>query len=120
MASTHTATWPGRADNVATAPRLSEDWLSLIIGLAIFVAALAGIANVDLLGWAVSTSVWIDLGKAIGPVSKSYAALGGFGALAATYIVLLAVLSAAAIALRSDVKRFALAFTAVFWIAYAS
>ncbi len=120
MASTHTATWPGRADNVATAPRISEDWLSLIIGLAIFVAALAGIANVDLLGWAVSTSVWVDISKAVGPVSKSYAALGGFGALVATYVVLLAVLSAAAVALRSDVKRFALAFTAVFWIAYAS
>jgi uncharacterized membrane protein YadS len=120
MASIHTATWPGRADNVATAPRLSEDWLSLIIGLSIFVAALAGIANVDLLGWAVSTSVWVDLSKAIGPVSKSYAALGGFGALVATYVVLLAILSAAAVALRSDVKRFALAFTAVFWIAYAS
>src|SRR6185312_5062969 len=71
---------PRRADNVELAPRISEDWLSLIIGLAIFIVALAGIANVDLLGWVVTTSVWADLGKALGPVSKSYGALGGRGA----------------------------------------
>jgi hypothetical protein len=51
-----TADWAsaGRADNVALAPRISEDWLSLIIGLSIFVLALAGLANADLLGWVVT------------------------------------------------------------------
>jgi len=111
---------PRRADNVETSPWISEDWLSLIIGLFVFVLALAGIANVDLLGWAVTTSVWTDLTKALGPVSKSYLALGGVGALFATYVALLVVLSATAVALKSDIKKFALAFTAVFWIAYAS
>jgi uncharacterized membrane protein YadS len=122
--TTTTTTWneatPRRADNVEIAPRISEDWLSLIIGLFIFVLALAGIANVDLLGWVVTTSVWNDIGKALGTVSKSYASLGGFGALVATYVALLVVLSAAAVALKSDLKKFVLAFTAVFWIAYAS
>src|SRR5215813_2953935 len=122
--TTTTTTWseatPRRADNVEIAPRISEDWLSLIIGLFIFVLALAGVANVDLLGWVVTTSVWNDIGKALGTVSKSYASLGGFGALVATYLALLVVLSAAAVALKSDLKKFALAFTAVFWIAYAS
>jgi len=122
--SMSTTTWQGptprRADNVELAPRISEDWLSLIIGLFIFVLALAGIANVDLLGWVVTTSVWSDAGKALGTVSKSYASLGGIGALFATYIALLVVLSGAAAALKTDIKRFALAFTAVFWIAYAS
>ncbi|MGC1792977.1 MAG: putative sulfate exporter family transporter, partial [Pseudolabrys sp.] len=121
---TAATTWneatPRRADNVEIAPRLSEDWLSLIIGLFIFVLALAGIANVDLLGWVVTTSVWNDIGKALGTVSKSYASLGGFGALVATYLALLVVLSAAAVALKSELKKFALAFTAVFWVAYAS
>jgi len=122
-----TATWTGRApkelkraDNVATAPRISEDWLSLIIGLSIFVLSLAAIVNVDLLGWVVTTAVWVDFSKALGTVSKSYASLGGFGALVATYAALLAVLSAAAVALKIDIKKFALAFTAVFFIAYAS
>ncbi|MGB7659096.1 MAG: putative sulfate exporter family transporter [Pseudolabrys sp.] len=121
---TTATTWneraPKRAGNVEIAPRISEDWLSLIIGLFIFVLSLAAIVNIDLLGWVVTTSVWTDVGKALGPVSKSYASLGGFGALLATYVALLVVLSAAAVALKSDIKRFALAFTAVFWIAYAS
>jgi len=122
--TTTTAIWnevaPRRADNVEIALRISEDWLALGIGLFIFVLALAGIANVDLLGWVVTTSVWNDIGKALGTVSKSYASLGGFGALFATYLALLVVLSAAAVALQSDLKKFAFAFTAVFWIAYAS
>jgi uncharacterized membrane protein YadS len=118
----HAADWISerRADNVALAPRLSEDWLSLIIGLAIFALALAGLANVNLLGWVVTTSVWANLGHALKTVSNSYGSLGGVGALVATYVALLVVLGGAALALKSDLKKFALAFTAVFWIAYAS
>jgi len=96
------------------------DWLSVIIGLVIFVLALAVLANVDLIGWAVTTTVWSNLGQALGTASKTYAPLGGAGALLATYVALLVVLSAAAAASKFDVKKFALAFTAVFWIAYAS
>jgi len=124
MANTTTATdWSAaqrRADNVEISPHLSEDWLSVIIGLAIFVLALIGVAGTDLLGWVVSTSVWSDLSTALGTTSKAYASLGGFGALVATYVAFLVVLSLAAAALKSDLKTFALAFTAVFWIAYAS
>jgi len=123
-----TTTWTGRApketlkraDNVETAPRISEDWLSLIIGLSIFVLSLAAIVKIDLLGWVVITSLWVDVGRALGTVSKFYASLGGFGALVAPYVALLVVLSVAAVALKTDIKKFALAFTAVFWIAYAS
>jgi uncharacterized membrane protein YadS len=99
---------------------LNEDWLAVILGLFIFVLALAALVHTDLIGWVVSTAVWSDFGKALGPFSKNYAALGGFGALIATYVALTLVLSAGAAALKADVKRFALAFTAVFWIAYAS
>jgi uncharacterized membrane protein YadS len=99
---------------------IDEDWLAVILGLSIFILALAALVNVDLIGWVVSTSVWKSFGQALGPTSKGYAALGGLGSLLATYAALTLVLSAAAAALKSDVKRFALAFTAVFWIAYAS
>jgi uncharacterized membrane protein YadS len=102
------------------APRISEDWLSLLIGLAIFVLALGGLAGVDVLGWAVSTSVWIDPGQALGTVSKAYASLGGAGALLATYLALLVVLSVGGVALKLDVRRFAITFTALFALAYAS
>ncbi len=107
-----------RADAV-TAP-VNEDWLAVVLGLAIFVLALAALANVDLIGWVVTTSVWTNLGQALKATSKDFSSLGGIGALFATYAALLIVLSASAVALKTSVTRFALAFTAVFWIAYAS
>jgi uncharacterized membrane protein YadS len=115
--ATESARWPGTAQ---PAPRITEDWLSVWIGLAIFVLALGMLGGVDLLGWVVSTSVWIDPSLALGSVSRAYAQLGGAGALVVTYVALLAVLTAAAAALDLDVKRFAVAFTAVFALAYAS
>ncbi len=99
---------------------LTEDVLALILGLAVFALAIASAAGVDLLGWVVATSVWTDAGKALAPLSKAYAALGGIGALVSTYVALLVALSAGAWALGADVRRFALAFTIVFFIAYGS
>ena len=97
---------------------ISEDWLSLWIGLAVFVLSLGLLVNADLLGWVVTTSVWNDLSKALSPASKAYAGLGGVGSLIATYVALLVVMTLGAAALNADVKRFALGFTVVFWLAY--
>ncbi len=82
--------------------------------------ALPSLAGVDALGWIVSTSVWTDPGSALAPVSKAFAGLSGAVSLLLTYLVLLIVLSAGAYALGEDVRRFAIAFTVVFAIAYAS
>jgi uncharacterized membrane protein YadS len=101
-------------------PWVNEDWLAFGIGIAVFALALASAFGTDLLGWVVATSVWTSPSQALGTVSKAYAALGGAGAFVVTYLALLAVLSASAAALKIDVVRFAVAFTAVFWIAYAS
>ena len=97
---------------------ISEDWLSVWIGLLFFVLALGVLAGMDVLGWVVTTAVWTDLGKALAPISKSYSGLGGIGALVVTYVVLLVVMTAGAAALKADIKRFALGFTAVFWVSY--
>ncbi len=102
------------------APWISEDWLAVWIGFLVFGLAVAGLYGQDLLGWAVTTSVWTDIGKALGTASKTYAGLGGPAALGLTYGALLLVLSLAAIALRASLWRFILAFTAVFAFAYAS
>ena len=99
---------------------LNEDWLAAGIGLAIFLLGLAGLSGISFLGWVVRTSVWIDPAKALAPASKLYADLGGTGALVVTYLALLVVLSGAAAVLRTNVARFAVAFTVVFWIAYLS
>jgi uncharacterized membrane protein YadS len=97
---------------------ISEDWLSLIIGLVVFVLALGLTVGLDILGWVVTTSVWTDPGKALAPVSKAYAGLGGLGSLIATYIGLLVIMTAGAAALKADIGRFVLGFTVVFWLAY--
>ena len=115
-----TVAHPRPHDAAGPAVVISEDWLAVFLGLAIFVLALAALANIDLIGWVVSTAVWSNLSQALKATSKGYASLGGVGALLATYVALLVVLSVAAAALKSEVKKFALAFTAVFWIAYAS
>jgi len=101
-----------------TSQRIGEDWLSVWIGLLVFLLALGVLAGTDILGWVVTTSVWMDLSKALAPVSKAYAGIGGVGALIATYLALLVVLTAGAAALKADIRRFALSFTAVFWISY--
>jgi len=99
---------------------LNEDWLAVIIGLLVFGLTLVSVSGTDVLGWAVVTSVYTDLSKALAPVSKAYAALGGSGALLATYLALLVVLSAGVAALGDNVRRFAVAFTVLFALAYAS
>jgi uncharacterized membrane protein YadS len=98
---------------------LSEDWLSLIIGLVIFVLSLGLLANMDLLGWVVTTKVWMDVSTALAPVSKAYAGLGGVGSLIATYVGLLVLMTAGAAAMGMQVGRFIPKFTVVFFIAYA-
>ncbi|HYA79652.1 MAG TPA: putative sulfate exporter family transporter [Methylocystis sp.] len=99
---------------------LSEDQLAVVVGLFVFALALVGLGGFDALGWVASTSVWTDPAKALGAVSKAYAQLGGLPALAATFVALLATLSLVTYANGGDVKKFALAFTVVFVIAYAS
>ncbi len=104
----------------AAPPRLSEDVVALVLGLAVFVLALVSLLGPDALGWLVNASVWADPSTALAPASKAYASLGGLGALFVTYLVLTAVLSLSAYLLGDHVGRFALAFTSVFALAYAS
>ena len=72
--------------------RIKEDWLAVWIGLFLFVISFGVTAGADLLGWAVSTKVWMDPTKALGTVSAGYAGLPGLLALALTYAFLLVLL----------------------------
>jgi uncharacterized membrane protein YadS len=97
-----------------------EDILALWVGLVVFALALASAAGVDLVGWVVTTAVWVDPTKALAPVSKGYAFLGGPGAVLATYVALLVALTVGAVSLGIEPVRFATRFTVVFVIAYLS
>ena len=65
---------------------ISEDWLSLWIGLCIFVLGLGLFAGLDLLGWGVKTSVWTDITKALSPVSGTLKGMPGLTSLLLTYV----------------------------------
>ncbi len=100
-------------------PWLTEDWLSVWIGLLVFVLSLGLLAGADMLGWAVTTSVWTSPAKALAPASKSYANLPGLLSLLLTYVAMLAVLLAGARALGANLKRFAMGFSVIFAVSYA-
>jgi uncharacterized membrane protein YadS len=97
---------------------ISEDWLSLWIGLAVFVLGLGVFIGWDILGWGIRTNVWIDLSKALTPVSAAYKALPGIGSLFFTYLFLLVIMLIGARALGARLGKFILGFTLVFWISY--
>lgn len=97
---------------------ISEDWLSVWIGLFVFVLSLGVFAGADLLGFGITTGVWTDLSKALNPISKAYAGLGGIGSLIVTYVFLLIVMTIGAMALKANIGKFIMGFTAVFWISY--
>ncbi len=100
--------------------RITEDWLAVCLGLFLFALSLATFFGVDALGWAVSTSVWTNPAKMLGPASNSYAGLSGLVSLLATYLFLLVLMTFGARALRLDLTRFVKGFTAVFAAAYVS
>ena len=101
-----------------TKPKVSEDWLAVIIGVFVLLLALATLAGGDLLGWAAKSQVWTDLSKSITTASKPFSGLAGIPALVLTYLFLLVVTSFGARALGANVKRFAGGFTLVFFFAY--
>ena len=97
---------------------LTEDWLSLWIGLIIFVLSLGVFVGADILGFGITTGVWTNLSKALSPISKAYAGLGGIGSLIVSYLFLLIVMTIGAAALKANIKKFIIGFTLVFWISY--
>ncbi|MCC7499521.1 MAG: putative sulfate exporter family transporter [Bryobacterales bacterium] len=99
--------------------RWTEDWLAVAIGLFIFVLSFGLFTGTDLLGWAVTTSVWTNLLKALGPASKQYN-ISGVTALAATFIFLVVLMSAGARLLGANIVRFVRAFAAAFVLGYLS
>ena len=105
---------------VSLKAQINEDWLAVIIGLVVVGLAFLSVTGTDALGWVVTTSVYTDVTTALAPFAKSYGGFGGIGSLLATYLAFLVVLSAGVATLGADVKKFALAFTAVFAISYAS
>src|SRR5689334_9911096 len=97
----------------------TEDWLAVCLGLFFFGLSLGPLFGADLLGWAVTTSVWINLARALAPASKTYA-ISGPVSLIATFGFLAAVMGVGAAMLGYRIGRFVRGFAAIFGIAYLS
>jgi uncharacterized membrane protein YadS len=97
---------------------ISEDWLSLWLGLFIFVLGLGMFLGVDLLGWGIKTSVWTDITKALSPVSGALKAMPGITSLFLTYIFMLIITQIGAVVMGVRVGKFIVGFTLVFWVSY--
>jgi hypothetical protein len=97
---------------------ISEDWLSLWMGLFIFVLGLGVFVGLDFLGWGTKTNVWMDITKSINPISGSLKAMPGITSLFLTYVFMLVITEIGAIAMGANVGRFMAGFTLVFWIGY--
>jgi uncharacterized membrane protein YadS len=97
---------------------ISEDWLSLWIGMFIFILSLGVFGGADILGWGTKTSVWTDLTKALSPIAKGYASMSGIVSLLITYVFMTVIMSIGAKVLNADMKKFIGGFTLVFWISY--
>jgi uncharacterized membrane protein YadS len=74
----------------------------------------------DVFGWAITTNVYTDLGKALAPASKGYSGLNPYVSLVATFLFLLIILSIGAKALGSKVGKFMASFTVVFVCSYVA
>ena len=106
------------ACSVEQKPTISEDWLSLWLGLLVVVLSLAVFGNMDLLGWGAKTKVWTDPTAAIAPISKNFSEMPGGLSLLLTYVAMLVVMGGGARLLGVSVAKFALGFTGIFWISY--
>lgn len=56
---------------------ISEDWLSFILGLIIFLLSLGVFVGGDILGWASNTKEWTSLSKSVVPIAKKYQSIKG-------------------------------------------
>ncbi len=95
---------------------ISEDWLSLWLGLFIFVLSLGVFVGMDLLGWGWKVNVWTNITQSMGPVSKELKGLSGLSALFITYLFFMFIMGIGARAMKVDLARFQVAFTLVFII----
>jgi len=97
---------------------LTEDKLSLILGMLLFCLSLLNFGGIDPLGWAVKTNVWTDATKIFAPSTAAFKGLSGGVSLILTWIFITAMLAFGIKALNGDPKRFMASFTLVFFISY--
>jgi uncharacterized membrane protein YadS len=98
----------------------SEDVLAAMLGISIIVLSLFALTGQNLLGWSMVVKEWTDPARAIAPSSPDFASITGPGALAATFVFLLIVLTIGAVFIEAPPLLFASRFTVLFVLAFAA
>jgi uncharacterized membrane protein YadS len=96
----------------------SEDWWAVWLGLFLVGLGLPTVAGMDILGWALTTNVWIEPAKGVAPFSKDYVHVPGAVSLLLTYLLLLGLVTIGASAQGFNLPRFIASFTVVFALSY--
>jgi uncharacterized membrane protein YadS len=97
---------------------VSEDWLSLWIGLFVFILSCGLFLGIDVLGWGVKTNVWTNISKSITSVSNNYSGMPGVLSLLLTYIFMLIIVGIGLQAMGEKFMEFIIPFTIIFIISY--
>ena len=97
---------------------VSEDWLSLWIGLFVFILSLGLFIGFDVLGWGIKTSVWTDITNSLSSVSTNYSGLPGIVSLLLTYLFMLIIVGIGLKAMGVNFSELILPFTIIFFISY--
>ena len=98
---------------------LTEDKLSLILGMFLFALSMLAYAGFDALGWSVKTNIWtsFSLNNVFSPASAAYK-LSGLESLLATWAFLTGVLAIGTSFFGCNPLRFIVRFTVVFFLSY--
>jgi uncharacterized membrane protein YadS len=110
----------------------TEDWWAVWIGLILFGAGLMSIWGIDLVGWMSKTKTWewtnfmADpgfnklLGVSHGKAGKAYEGLSPIGGLLVTFAVFGGLTTIGAMFQKLNVVKYAIGFTCIFFITWAS
>lgn len=96
----------------------SEDWWAVWLGLFVFLLSLGPVFGIELLGWVVKFNTWVDLSKALSPVSKAFPSLSGVSSALLTYLFLMIITTIGAIAMGAKPQKYIIGFSIIFWITF--
>ena len=91
----------------------TEDALAVWLGVIVVALALPAAFRIDLLGWLAGPQVWLEIGKAVQPVSKAYSGWPSGLSLLGTFVFITTIVSVGAWFLAAEVKRFVPAFVVI-------
>ncbi len=97
----------------------TEDWWAFWLGMFfVMLGIIASLTHIDLVGWIVKFSKWVDISKAF--KASHSEVMSPAVSLITTYLILLITTTVGAATMRWNLRKYVSAFTIVFWITVIS